>query len=174
MTRSSRTSLVQALRARVDRWGFPLGLAAIGLFFAVFSWGVERIGAEQPGDPGPVLFPFFLGLVLIAASARFAWSTHRDAPGESASGREERVNAIGERLMFWLIGGMLLYLLLLPYVGFTLTTLVGGALLLRALQTRLWSALFVAIVIVLFAKALFTWGFDVQLPEGILTNTLLM
>jgi hypothetical protein len=149
------------------RFGFPTAIGLAGLFFLVCAFQTQRIGANLRGDPGPEFLPAAMGLLLMLGGLAVAWSQFRDshviASGQSSS---------NDLVMWSLVGGMLIYLPALSWIGFSVASILGCTALLYMLKTRFLIALAFSVGLVVFAKMVFTRIFEVQLPEGLLENWL--
>jgi len=135
---------------------------AVGIFFALYSQRVE-IGTWT--EPGPGFLPFYAGLTLAVMSlalllgsfAKKAWQAKPSFFPQSDSWK--RVSATFLALV--------VYNLLLAYLGFTLTTFLFLAFLVKFIFPQSWKRTFIVSVCgSLFARLLFINFLETQLPKG--------
>ena len=159
---SMNSSQPQRMNASPWLGGFFLvvGLLALGLLELH-----SRRGMIATGDPGPWLLPRLLGGVLIAGGlyllvARFLASRR----GLSEVGDDESV----EHRPMWqplaLIAGIVLYLLVLPWAGFAVSTPVFVFLVLMGNKLPWWRAVLVGVLVMAVVVGLFQWVLKVPLP----------
>lgn len=136
---------------------------AIGAFFALYARTVD-IGTWS--EPGPGFMPFSAGIVMIAMSvALLAVSLKRAGPimppffPKSDSWKR----------VFATFASLGVYAAILDYVGFTLTTFIFVAFLVRFIFPQTWTrALLVAFFASLGARLLFVDFLKTQVPPGYL------
>jgi putative tricarboxylic transport membrane protein len=152
-----------------------------GLVILLFSVGYLWEGHnvpdlyKLPGVPGPTVFPLLLGTIFALSGL---WLMFLPAKQQTdAAGAEAATAPIGlpQRLLaHWHTGAMwgaiLLYLLVMPELGFPL----AAALLLTAFfvllgETRWYVVLGLAIGVTLVIHVGFALGLNVRLPLGVLT-----
>ena len=137
----------------------------LGLFFLWFSRDIPAANFTSEGDPGPRAFPQWLALTLVLGGT-FELGRQRflqgDAPQESVTNGATRkpFNAI---VVLIAVG---LYIPALPWIGFSLATLVLVTGLLRFLGSRWWLSLTVAFSLVMLIQLLFGYAFNVPLPTN--------
>jgi putative tricarboxylic transport membrane protein len=135
---------------------------AVGIFFALYSQRVE-IGTWT--EPGPGFLPFYAGLTLVVMSialllgslAKKAWQAKPSFFPKPDSWK--RVSATFLSLV--------VYNLLLTYLGFTLTTFLFLTFLVRFIFPQSWKRTFIVSVCgSLFTRLLFINFLETQLPKG--------
>jgi hypothetical protein len=147
--------------------GYAL-LCGAGIVVAVLT---RRLGLWHGDAPGPGLYPFILscGMVLIGVfgmiAAVFRSSPGTITPGISSGGRL--------RIAVYLIS-LLVYAALINVIGFYLATALVLLVILKFVERLDWIVVLAAIaVIVIIAYLIFTLGFGVSFPSGILWGYLL-
>ncbi len=149
-----------------------LGVSLL-LFAAAALWfarDIGRVGIRGNNDPGPHFFPVLLatallifGLMLIGVGL-LARPQH---PWVTAEAREDETQTgLHARRWLILIGVLTLYIVSIPWLGFSLSTFAVAAGLMIWLGNRWWLALIVSAVMVTVVKLLFVILFRVQLPVG--------
>ena len=135
---------------------------SVGIFFVLYSRWVE-IGTWT--EPGPGFLPFYAGLTLVVMSialllgslAKKAWQVKPSFFPKPDSWK--RVSATFLSLV--------VYNLLLTYLGFTLTTFLFLTFLVRFIFPQSWKRTFIVSVCgSLFARLLFINFLETQLPKG--------
>lgn len=134
------------------------------------KWREVIHGANYEGlgrgnsDPGPYAMPFALVIVLgMAVGAEFGRCRRRPA-APSAEGESDRSSALNFAVAGAVLTGLVVYLVILPRIGFVTSTIVFATALMWRLGTRLWQAGLVAALLVLGVRLLFTNAFKVPLP----------
>ena len=142
-----------------------LGLA-IGIFLTILSL---RLNFGSWNQPGPGFMPLGTGiLLLILCLTYLGWSTWgRVEPTylqkESPWPRENRAKLIG------VLAALFLYTLLIPLLGYSLTTFLLMTYLFRLGDSGRWfNTIVMAGLTVLFTYLLFEKWLMVQFPKGIL------
>lgn len=139
----------------------------LGIFFVFFSY---RLGLGQFLEPGPGLFSFGLGFIIILLGLYKLISTFfLSRKNGEGSGIGHKVNLFGNigRLVF-LVVVLFSYALLLQRLGFLLTTFICLALLLRIAGYTRWTLITVyAAIISVITYAVFSY-LGVIFPHGIL------
>ena len=118
-----------------------------------------RLKVGSALDPQPGFFPLVGGILLIALGAlqvgRALWATR--PPGDT---RQDRLGAPAK-----LVGGLVIYVWLLPWAGYPLMTALLTLLALRAQDTR-WPSALVASVLLALGSYLLFLQLGVPLPGG--------
>jgi putative tricarboxylic transport membrane protein len=142
-------------------------LAALAILFAAGAYLFAALGMPRgvAARPGPGFFPLSVGMFLSLAAAAFVLETIRRPTGASAVGRslprDARLRVVATA------AALVVFVLLLPWIGYPLATalFVGG--LLRALGGT-WVGSLIAAVL---AAAVSYYGFavllSVPLPRGV-------
>lgn len=141
--------------ARAAAFAMSIALMAAGLFLAWSSWG---LGVGTLARPGSGLWPFALsvalflgGLLTLPDAVRF-----REVPEGSLS---------GVPLALALGGGLVVYALLLPRLGFFLLTPVVVLAVMRFVaRSRWWVALLSAVLVTVAVYGVFTYALRVPMP----------
>jgi len=135
-------------------------------------------GLSATGDPGPNALPIFLFLGLAVAvgyeclrgnSPSNNLNTAKDAPTLNLSATSTREQAT--RVVFLALG-MVVYVVAIPWLGFSLSTLVFVTIVTRQLGARRWVAATAGVVLVAVISVLFIYVFEIQLPQGVLNDLL--
>ena len=136
---------------------------ALGVFVCFYSY---RLGLGRVRNPGPGLFPFFLGLIFLLLAVIILIKALLEA-------EQNRVRVEGENPVNVLKVGMvaailLAYAVLLGALGFVVTTFLSLTLLFRlGGYTRWVQVLGYAAAVVVITYFLFTY-LGVQFPPGVL------
>jgi putative tricarboxylic transport membrane protein len=136
----------------------------VGLFFALYSRSVE-IGSWH--EPGPGFLPFWAGIILTAMAfalflvgyVRKAWAARPSFFPQSDSWKRVLATFLS----------LIAYNLLLTPLGFTLTTFLFLAFLVKFIFPQTWMrTMLVAVFGSVFARLLFINFLETQLPKGFL------
>lgn len=142
----------------------------------VFAGGIPSSGVGSNADPGPRAFPMALALVLLAGGVHQVATGSRwcrRLRGESASkesGEPIGFGSVWERWREVVILALALgiYVPVMPWLGFGISTLLFSGIMMMRLGVRWWIAASMAAGLVLGVKMLFGVLFKVPLPEGFL------
>ncbi len=144
---------------------------ALGLFFSFIGAACllaikfhSSRSLTNPNDPGPWLLPILLGAVLLLGGVAFIVVNITKL-------RTETVTHIdpGDKFNWqpWtLLGGIVLYVALLPWLGFLLTTPVFVSLMLWRMKIIWWKALIAGVVLTATGQFVFVQGLMTPLPTG--------
>jgi putative tricarboxylic transport membrane protein len=137
---------------------------AVGIFFALYARAVE-IGDWH--EPGPGFLPFWAGNILsVMALALLVGSYGRKASPARPSFFPQ-TNSWKRVLATFL--ALIAYNLLLPYLGFTVTTFLFLTVLVKFIFPQTWMrTLLVSILGSVVARLLFINFLETQLPKGFL------
>ncbi|MCL4205054.1 MAG: tripartite tricarboxylate transporter TctB family protein [Pirellulaceae bacterium] len=149
-----------------------LGVALVVLAVVAF-WFASDIGRTGTGgghDPGPRFFPLLLSCLLFACGAvQAAWGLFRPVIVPLADGEAESGSTLSEsrpHRWFILLAVLTVYVVAIPWVGFSLSTLAMAAGIMVWLGNRWWVSVIVAVLMVIAVRLLFGILFRVQLPTG--------
>ncbi len=178
-------------RAFMKNYGFGIRIRGPAEFTAFLQeqeklWQpiveAARYTPGQNHDPGPHALPVLLGLALvIGVVALIGWEAIRRRGRKNGDSQAEETEASlpengieelpgGARNVVLITGALAAYLVALPWLGFTLATLIFGVAIMTWLGVRWPIALAVSAVMIVSIRMLFVWGFQVQLPEGVLED----
>ncbi|MDG2170798.1 MAG: tripartite tricarboxylate transporter TctB family protein [Opitutales bacterium] len=139
----------------------------LGLFFIcvtlavlVLSSSIKSIGLGNNFDPGPKAFPIGLSL-LLAAGGVFEFIRRNPARL-----REEPVRGEAKSVLL-LLAAFAVYVILLPWLGFAISTLIMATTMMMILGNPWWSALSLSLVLLTIIYILFVLFFRVHLPSGV-------
>ena len=136
----------------------------IGIFFFIYARSVE-IGHWN--EPGPGFLPFWAGIILAAMAialllgsyARKAWPVRPSFFPQPDSWKRVLATFLS----------LIAYLLLLTPLGFTLTTFLFLAFLVKFIFPQTWKrTMLVAVLGSVIARLLFINFLETQLPKGLL------
>jgi putative tricarboxylic transport membrane protein len=138
-----------------------------GIFFAVFSY---RLGLGRFLEPGPGLFSFGLGLIIMLLGVykliTAFLSSRKDGEGLGAKKEASLFGNIGKLAVLTAV--LIAYALLLQRLGYLITTFLCLALLLRIAGYTRWVLIMVyAVIISVITYAGFTY-LGTAFPPGIL------
>jgi len=141
----------------------------LGVFLVVVGAAALIASRLQPGrslvtahDPGPWFLPLSLAIILVLGGVGILWRGRRYA----RNGAEDETPQADGTFRWWFLGGLGVYLLALPWLGFVAGTAMFVTALLRAMRIVWWRALLTGLILALTAQGIFGWGFNVQLPAG--------
>lgn len=136
----------------------------VGIFFAVYARTIE-IGTWN--EPGPGFLPFWGGIILVAMAVALLFGSYaRKASAVRPSFFPQPDSWIRVLATFL---SLIAYNLLLTPLGFTLTTFLFLAFLLKGIFPQTWlRTLLVAVLGSIIARLLFINFLETQLPKGFL------
>ena len=147
---------------RADRVGAVL-LLLFGVWFAAVAlrnytyWGAT--------GPGSGFFPFWLGLAMAGLATLMLVRAAR----ETDSGPAWAPRGRGLVRLLGVLGGGVAFVVLLPWLGMALTTVLFLIGILRLLEGHAWSAAIgIAVATAAVNWAVFTWWLRVPFPTGVL------
>lgn len=138
----------------------------VGLFFLWFARDIPQASFTSEGDPGPRAFPQWLGLALVVGGI---WQLIRQRlsqqppAGPSADEPPRSLRPLNALIVLVAVG---LYIPALPWIGFSVATLILVTGLLWFLGSRWWVAATVAVSLLVLIQLLFGYGFNVPLPTN--------
>ncbi len=135
-----------------------------GLMFVVvglgFTAGATNYSFGTSARPGPGYFPFGLGLILAALGALILF---KSLTLETEGG--DRVGGIGWRPLGIIVGSMVLFGFLLPWLGMFLALPILVITSALAGDEFHWGEAIVnSIVLTIFSWAVFIWGLNLVIP----------
>lgn len=137
-----------------------------GLFITIKSIFSLELGTVR--DPGPGFFPLILGIALSFLSLAILIGAILAKPEENRSLRKLWAGLSWPK-MFYTIGVLLIYPIILDMVGFLLTTLFILTLLCIGIEPKRWKlGIALSILASVCSYVLFDWILQVQLPRGLL------
>ena len=136
---------------------------AAGLIYvatgAAFSLGALNYKLGDPARMGPGWFPFAIGILLVLVGLATA------AAGMRPHAPEERVERPSLGPLFWVIGAVVLFGLLLQPLGLVAALAALVLVSSRASHEFTWQAtLVLAAALILFSSGVFIWGLGLQIP----------
>jgi putative tricarboxylic transport membrane protein len=138
-----------------------LVLLALGVGYGILTSQLPV--RSLPDTPGPPFFPWINTIVILALSATLLVQGLRSADGPVPAQVEGRQRAV------WALGVFVVYLAILPGLGFILATApFFAALMMLFGETRPLRVAAGAIIVTGALYLLFRHGFNVFLPTGVL------
>jgi putative tricarboxylic transport membrane protein len=149
---------------------------AVILFGAVFLSYTTRYPLDTWESPGPAVFPLILGAVLTILGAgqlvRALWEStrkDRDRHRGGGFGMKSLLRNSGEGKALRMIAVFILYLLMMQWIGFFVSTFLFGAITSRLTETRGWGGpIALSAGTTLFCYLLFEVWLKLSFPRGIL------
>lgn len=149
------------------------------LFSVVFLVYTTHYPIDDWESPGPAVFPLLLGTVLLILAAgqfvRVLWMLRRQPPpaGEKtpwiAVLRRFLRDNDAERQVFLLVAVLFLYVLLMPWVGFFVSTFLLVIASSRLMEARNWGPpVILSLAMGLFCYFLFEVWIKLSFPRGFL------
>ena len=113
--------------------------------------------------PGPGLFPFFVGLLMLVVSLILLFQTAK------SKSREPLLNRDGIRTFLFMIGTLVLWIITMPYLGYPVVTLMATFSIGKIMKLEGWiKPASLAVGTALFIYILFDYFLYIDLPRGIL------
>jgi len=124
-----------------------------------------RLKLGSLNNPGPGLFPFSAGLVMLILSLIVIFNQRRKETEAQA--------ADGERIRWWniviIIAAILAYALSLETTGFLINTFLFICLMLKVVEPQSWKvSILGGLIAAIAAEVVFNVIFSAQIPSGIL------
>ena len=158
-----------SIQARVDsRWAAVLWMV-IGALALLLSRGIRQPGFATNQDPGPAFFPILLGsLLLLAGLWRLILSIRAGKTSQHSETHSESTSkGMAGQGNFWKwFPSLLIYPVLMPQVGFILSSALFAAWMLWVQGSRWWVAILVAAALAMTIQGLFGQVFHLQFPPG--------
>lgn len=146
-----------------EKWGSLIWLGAgIGVCIGAF-----KLSLGSMTNPGPGMFPFAAGAILIMLSSILLFQS---ITSEDVATREEAffVGAGGSRNAGLVLVALLAYALSMEYLGFIISTTLFLAFLLWTVEPQRWYVVvFGSLFMASFAYAVFKVALDTPLPAGL-------
>jgi hypothetical protein len=128
-------------------------------FGAAFSLGALNYKLGNPERMGPGFFPFWIGILLVVVGAFTIFS------GVQATAAKEAVKRPHMGPLAWVIGGVVLFGLLLQPLGMVAALAVLVLVSSLASHEFTWKGtIATAVALILFSSAVFIWGINLQIP----------
>lgn len=152
-----------------DRYSLGVFFTLVGAVSLIAIKFHHTRSLTNPNDPGPWLMPTLLGSLLLIGGIAFIVS--HVARSRTLSRAEEPSSAAPINWQPWyLLGGVILYVLLLPAIGFLLATPAFVFVMLWRMGIVWWKALIAALVLTAVGQLVFVWGFRTPLPTASWNN----
>ncbi len=147
---------------RADRVGAVL-LLLFGVWFAAVA--LQNYTYWSAPGPGSGFFPFWLGLAMAALAALLLVRAVRERePGPAWMPRGR-----GAVRFLGVLGGSVVFVVLMPWLGMAVTTVLFLVGILRLLEGHSWAAaVAIAVATAVVNWAVFTWWLQVPFPPGVL------
>ena len=142
-------------------------LVVFSLGVLVMSRSIRELGFGDNFDPGSKAFPIGLALLLGTGGLIEIWKAwgDRKALASRASGAGNSGNK--SKTVLTLLAGLGVYVFLLPWLGFALTTLLLATGMMIWLGNSWQRSALASIVLITVVYLLFVVGFKVPLPGGV-------
>ena len=149
----------------MKEWAFLLGFVALALFLTIASWDYPPISALYPR--------MLLACGFILSGIKMV----RMLGSQSREKRTEEITEDSERLRYpkrmWIyLGSGMLYVLLMPVLGFILSSFITLMVLFGLYRVKFSTTLSVALGSSLTLYLLFVVFLNIPLPRGIIENWL--
>lgn len=138
------------------------------MLLGVFAiWQASLFPPVSAEGPGPSFLPILLGIAMCILAGSLLVRSFVSAAG--SDGGSFLPSSTGQRNIALIVGGLIVYLLLLEPIGYLPMTIVFMAFLLRSLSRYGWRGIAaISLATSVFAYALFAVWLRVPLPRGIL------
>jgi hypothetical protein len=135
-------------------------LIVLGLVISAISWGY---GFGTPSQPGPGLYPFFIGAAIAVCSLFILISVARSATSEPG------FDKAGARTLALMALTFCFWILAMPLLGYVVVSLLATYAFCKIMKLEGWrKPLAVSAGTALFIYALFDYWLYIDLPRGIL------
>ncbi len=135
-------------------------LLVLGLAISVISWGY---GFGSLRQPGPGLYPFFIGVAIAVFSLFILISELRSGPGEPV------LDKAGARTLALMTLTFCLWIVAMPLLGYVVVSLLATYAFCKIMKLEgWWKPLAVSAGTALSIYALFDYWLYIDLPRGIL------
>ena len=149
----------QAPASRLEPF-FVLFLLVLGLAIGVISWGY---GFGNLRQPGPGLYPFFIGVAIAVFSLFILLSELRSGTSEPVLDKE------GAKTLALMTLTFCLWIIAMPLLGYVVVTLLATYAFCKVMKLEgWWKPLAVSGGTALFIYLLFDYWLYIDLPRGIL------
>lgn len=138
-------------------------LVGLALIVVTLSRSIKALGLGDNFDPGSKAFPLGLAAILGIGGLIEIWQSRRHARAAAAPSDPKK-----SKTALVLLAGLGVYIFLLPWGGFALSTLVMGTAMMVWLGNSWLRAVIAATLLIGLVYALFVLGFKVPLPGGVL------
>jgi hypothetical protein len=138
-------------------------LVVLALIVVALSRSIKALGLGDNFDPGSKTFPLGLAAILGFGGLIEIWQSRRHP--RAAPPTSDRSQS---KTTLVLLAGLGVYIFLLPWTGFALSTLVMGTAMMGWLGNSWLRSVIASISLVGVVYALFVLGFKVPLPGGVL------
>jgi hypothetical protein len=135
---------------------------AAGAFYVIagagFSLGALNYKMGDPARMGPGWFPFWVGILLVLVGVLTA------ANGLRRTAEPDKLKRPDIPALAWILGGVVLFGILLQPLGLVLSLLVLVLVCMRASHEFNWrDALITAVALIVFSYVTFVWGIELQI-----------
>lgn len=141
---------------------------AVWLFIAasvmMASW---HIGLGEYRHPGPGFFPFWSALLLGVLSLSMAGKIYLQKDAVASGEKADLWKGLNRGKNTIVIAALFVYCLILPKLGYLLSTMALMMALFYAGKMRLWALIALAMLAVLLSYLIFYFGLKTPLPRGI-------
>lgn len=141
---------------------FWLIIAAI---FMISSW---NLGLGEYKNPGPGFFPFWSALLLGVLSLSMVGNIYLQKEAAEISGKVDLWKGVNWGKNTVIITALFAYCLILPTLGYLLSTMALMMVLFYAGKMKPWALIACAMLAVLLSYFIFLYGLKTPLPRGIL------
>ena len=137
----------------------------VGILFCKGSVG---LGLENEGEPGPGFFPFLMSVCLIFFSVVHCLSFVKRVEGVNLRESERFWPETGSiKRMLFTVGSLFIFVVVINYLGFVLTTFFFMFVLLRFVEPQKWFVVVLASVLTtVLSYAVFKIWLKADLPAG--------
>jgi putative tricarboxylic transport membrane protein len=144
-------------------WVLVLGMFLIGVIFVIEAL---RLGLGSVHRPGPGFLPFYGGLLLSIISFFSLIKSFFTAPKGSG---KERVFAGSILKVVAIVVSLIIYILIIPWLGYLLSTFMLLLFLFKAGGFRKWAFILAAAFLsVCMSYLLFSYWLGMRFPKGFL------
>jgi putative tricarboxylic transport membrane protein len=139
----------------------------MGLGIAV-TVGAYRLKLGNPGNPGPGLMPFLLGILLSICSLPILIRSFLVIMRNAKQEEEGIWSGVEFKRLIFVVVSLLVYIILLQKIGFVLTTFLFLLILFKNIDSQKWHwALIASALTVFISFFLFIVLLKVEMPSGL-------
>jgi putative tricarboxylic transport membrane protein len=148
-------------RRKGDPWLGAAFLAA-GALVIFLSGSIHAIGLGDNFDPGAKAFPIGLSILLILGGLVELLPGGKSTSSATASKSDPKTKTV-----LFLLGAFLAYVIILPWLGFSITTLIMATAMMILLGNSWKPSLLLSVTLIAIIYLLFVLLFKVPLPSGV-------
>jgi putative tricarboxylic transport membrane protein len=138
-------------------------------FSLIYLYGCLRLKLGTMNNPGPGFIPALVGILLLLCTGTYLYKAFKGKRTERETTEKSTEREVSYRVVFGIVGSIMVYPFLLGYLKFLVATLITVFLMLVLLRFKtLTLSLLTAVGITVISFVVFARLLGVSLPSGIL------